>query len=420
MVSIGDKFNAFGAAVQAKAAQAGNAVAKGARFTGSLFTSPDTQQKVEQGFRDKVNSAYSTVSGLANRGVQAMENEGVATLRAPIKGMSELNLRRLDIRQDMSSNSKALRNVANKMINYHENVVKASEKASRIAGDRTHAFVRLALTPIRFVAKILQIESAGALIQNSIALAAGFIVRGIVMTTMQLGHVLPYAVAGAIAGGIGLGIAALAIKVSPLAAFGVALALVLIAQQAQIITLGKKVDGLTNALRRQAQQQNQPSRLRLILNSALNTIAKNKGKVAAGVALGVLGTLGYFYGGDAAKYIASTNAYQASAKFATEQYNAASEKVAPYVTSGLNTASEGLNAAKEFVRPAIETTSKVVSPVVNEVAFRATQAANKLSSLVGAAKSTTFDESITTSRAFAGALVHNDGIASKAYAAVTA
>jgi hypothetical protein len=307
MFSISNKFSVFGPAAQTKSPEVGNSV-RDTRFNNSLFTSPQMQQKVEQGFRDKLNWAYSTISQLTDK--------GVAALRAPIKAMHNLNLPRIAIRDNMSRNSEAFHDFANKMISYHENVIKASEKIARITGDKTHAFVCLALNPVRFVVKILRIESVGAFIQNSIALVVGFIVRGIVMTTMQLGHALPYAVSGGIASALVIGIAVLAIKVSPLAALGVTFALILSGQQAQIIEHDKSVDLLAKVAKYQLLQT---AKLK-------KDLAKNRSTTKTVFAiLGAIGTLGYFYGADAARYITSNGAYQRLANSLTEQYNVISE-----------------------------------------------------------------------------------------------
>jgi hypothetical protein len=281
MFSINEKLSVFGSVAQTKPPQLGNSV-RDTRFTGSLFTNPEMQQKVEQGFRNKVNWVYSTISQLAEQSIVA--------LHAPIKAMSELRLPRLEITHDRSSGLQSLRNFANKMISYHENVIKTIEKTSRIAGNRAYAFFRLALTPIRFFAKILRIESAGVFIQHSIALAAGFVARSIVMTTMPLGHILPYVISG----GIGIAIGILAIKVSSLAAFGVTLGLVLIGKQAQIIAPDKKVEA----------SKYQP----------IHT-DKMKGRKTTKTVLGMLGAtgiLGYFYSSDAVGYIGSIDVQQIS------------------------------------------------------------------------------------------------------------
>lgn len=421
MTTIAAKFNAFGAdlknaaqaakdAAQNAALQAKNGFVKAAGFTGSVITDPNTQQKVEQGFRSAVDTAYGAASSFTNKAVAKMENEGVNALRTPIEAMKDLNIARLDIREDMSSNSKALRNTANKLIGYHENVIKASENVSRKAGDKTHAIVRLALTPIRFVAKILQIESVGAMIQNSVALAAGFIVRGLVMSIMQLGHVLPYAAAAAVVGGAAFGLAALAVHVSPLAAVGVGIGLVLMAQQAQILTLGKKVDALTNAIRsnNQAAQQSNTSALRNKLSSILAFLGKNKGKIAAGIAVGTAGIASYYFGGkavelatpyarDAANYVADTQAYQTASEYTTSAYKATSEFVAPYAATVSEKAGEAATAVSGFAQ-------SVASRVVD---------------LFGTAKTAVPESTFIGSKAYAAEFART-GIASKAMAAAHA
>jgi len=396
---VATRLQAFGNDAKVFGLKVQNGVVKAAGFTGEVITDPNTQQRVEQGFRGVIDTAYGKISQLSNRAVNTMENKGVDALRAPIVAMQDLNIRRLDIREDMSSNSKSLRAAANAVITYHENVIKVSESTSRAAGDKTHAIARLAMTPVRFAAKILQIESAGAMIQNAVALAAGFAVRGIVLTLGQLGHVLPYAAAAAVVGGAGLALAALAVKVSPLVAVGVAAALtiglIVVAQQAQIIQLGKRIDSLTNVLRQKDQvtQQSDEKSLKGRLKAALDTAAKHKKEIAAAVVLATLGVVGYQYGEDAVKlatpyvkdaseYVANTQAFQTASEYATAGYNATAE----YATAGFNKTAEfvapyAASISETAVNAASATSSyaqSVASKIVDFFGTNATQQASPL------------------------------------------
>lgn len=215
-----------------------------------IVTSPVLQrEKVFSKVRGGIDYAYSQISEKSNKLNKFLENEAENALKAPIKGMKELKLKRFEINETDSKNQVAVKKFANNVIKYHEDVAHFGEAFSRNVGEKVHGLVEFALSPIRFIAKTLQIEVAGALIQNSIALAVGFAVRGIVLALSQLGHLVPYIAAAAVIGGVAAALAALAIKVSPLVALGVGLGLILLGQQAQIAILSNEVNDLANQIR---------------------------------------------------------------------------------------------------------------------------------------------------------------------------
>jgi len=235
--------NAYGSAKET-ATEAGTKAKAAGQVAGKFALSTEQQREGFDKVSARISDFYTDVAICAHLNNAKLENQGERTLRTPIKGMQDYKASPIEIKNTDSGTTKFAKQVANKVKAYHEVITVKGEAYSRVAGDKAHALTSLALSPIRFVAKLLQVEIAGRLIQNSIALAVGFAVRGLVLAMTQLGHLAPYAVAAAVVGGIGAGLVALA-KVSLPAAIAAGIGLILVGQQTQMYSLGKDVHGLS-------------------------------------------------------------------------------------------------------------------------------------------------------------------------------
>ncbi len=235
--------NAYGSAKET-ATEAGAKAKAAGKAAGAFALNTEAQREGFGKVGDGVSKLYEEVAYNANMANWRLETKGEETLRTPIKRMQDYKASPIEIKNTDSSTTQFAKKVANKVKDYHQVITVKGEEYSRIAGDKAHALTSLALYPIRFVAKLLQVEIAGKLIQNSIALAVGFAVRGLVLAMTQLAHLAPYAAAGAVVAGIGAGLVALA-KVSLPAAIAAGIGLLLVGQQAQMYSLGKDVHSLS-------------------------------------------------------------------------------------------------------------------------------------------------------------------------------
>ncbi|NGX47832.1 MAG: hypothetical protein K1000chlam3_01217 [Chlamydiae bacterium] len=306
MVSIATKFNNAAAAANAQLHAAANAAGNGIKKAGNILVSPIIQREVFADVRKGVDSLYKKISTGANNANKTMETKGETVLHSSIKAMKEYKATPIVIKETDSTNKKGAKKLVNSLKNFHERVIVQGENISQKAGKGAHSLTSLILYPIRFVAKLLQVEVAGALIQNSIALAVGFAVRGIVLALSQLAHIAPYAATAAVIGGVGAALTALAVKVSPLAAIAVGIGFVLIGQQAQIAVLSNDVNKLANVIRADRQKTSDSTLSAKIKKLASNLAkgitvpasfaAKNKGKAATAALISAALLYGYAYG----------------------------------------------------------------------------------------------------------------------------
>lgn len=308
---------------------------------GNFFSKPTVQRKaLDENVNKGVDTVYSAISKQANKFNQFLINTIEDRLNKPV---FEANFKRITIKEDESSNKIGLKKTANKIINFHEKVINVGGKIAHETGYQVRSLVYVALEPIRFVAKLLQVKVAGEILTNSISLAVGYAVRAAVFAASQLGHLVPYAAAIGMIGGVGASLAALSIQVSPLVALGAGMGLILLAQQAQIAILSKEVGNQTDAIRsmqRQAFKERQAAaeaaqntlsaKAKRLAANAYQSAANNKGKIAIGAAI----TAGAIAGGAAAyQYGLPT--------FATEAYN----KASAYAADAANAVSESANRA---------------------------------------------------------------------------
>lgn len=272
---------------------AGQHVVDGMKFVGKLPVDDSAQRTFEGNYRAGVDLIYNGVSQATQKTVNFLENDAVAILRKPI-GTAKIS--RFNINPEtMTESQVSIRKVGNAIKAYHEKVTNGVEKAAVTAGDKAHAFTRLILEPVRFVTKLLQMENLGAIIQNSIALVVGFVVRAIVSTVGQIvGHVAPYALVGGALAASGFGIAALA-KVSIFAAFAVVQGLIDISLFGAIANLKGKVESLTHELK-QSRKSSVNKTIGTVKQAAKKIAAqlnKHKGKVALATVFGTAAVLGY-------------------------------------------------------------------------------------------------------------------------------
>lgn len=341
--------------LQNAAAAVKNGVFNAAEFLVDAPKQRAGYDKVSKG----IDTVYSAISNKAHALNAAIVNQGDKFLNAP----AQVKFGRYTINEEEPSNKIALKNTANKIINFHEKVINVGSTVALKAGHQAQGLVHQVLTPIRFIAKLLQIEVAGKIIANSVALAVGYAVRGIVFAATQLGHIVPYALVGGIVGGTVFGLIAVAAKVSPLVALGIGLGLILLGQQAQIAILGKEVGNQTDAIRamqRQAVNEKKEAAVKAadaaqnafsakakrFANAAFEKGVKaplnyaNNNRVKTGIAAGITaavivgGVAGYYYG------------------------------LPTFVTDAYNKAGELATAAKEragkFVEPAYKDRKSVV------------------------------------------------------------
>ena len=317
--------------------------------------------------------------------ILAKLDQGAELLGKPISSMQ--NRQYQPVRGTGSFKQSAV-NVAK---NYDAFFARHGEAASRYAGAGAYTITKSVLGSILTIVSLGTIERTkiGRAIIEGVSQAVGFTVRAIGLLATTIFRALPYlAVAAGIAvGGWKLGVlavAAVGLKAVLSVSIPAMLAIGYIAfNQVQIHVLGKKIDKLTDEQRRLMDKQNQPSRIATILRSFRDMLVKNKGRIATGAALGAGAAAAYYYGPDAARYTASTDAYQASAKFATEQYNAGSENVVSYLAPAREAVTSGLNAASEKVAPAnavVETYQSVANRISN---LTGNATANRISNLTG-------------------------------------
>lgn len=293
MPTISNHLQAAQAAVGAVVSPVAKAAGKGAVKVANIFTHAPEQRQALDGVHSGVDSLYARISTLAHTANDAMENQGETLLRSPIKGMREHTFTPYAIKEDMTAGQKSIRGLANSLGNYHQGIVRGGESISRHLGDRAHGLTRFALTPIRFIAQLLRIEVAGSMIQNAIALTVGSVVRATALAVSQLAHALPYIATAAVIGATGLGLAALAIFVNPLAAVGLGVGLAMLAQQVQLSFMSRDINDVKKAMKEEKKQpEAQPSMVR----QALNTAYEHKGKIALAASAAALGAGVYHYG----------------------------------------------------------------------------------------------------------------------------
>ncbi len=227
------------------------------------------QKADEAKFDQKVENMKAKVDSFGKQIVNVLEREtsvagqvkgGVEVLRAPVKAITNLTLTQPEINEDGEEVELPLKS---KLGNFHKNVVIKGEEYSREAGSRAHLATRKFLTPIRNGAKLINRENIGATIQNSVALAIGFLVRGILFILSQLGHLRTPAAA------VGIGVAAAATIVLPQG-----LAIVGLVQNkklsAQVSDLTKEVKSLKKAA------------------APVTPVASSNKKIALGVSVGAV------------------------------------------------------------------------------------------------------------------------------------
>lgn len=182
---------------------------------GQEFGDLKLQQANEAKFDQQVENLKAKVDSFGKQIVNVLEREtsepgqvkgGVEVLRAPVKAITNLTLTQPEVNEDGEEVELSLKS---KLGNFHKQVVIKGEEFSRNAGSAAHLATRKFLTPIRNGAKLINRENIGATIQNSIALAIGFLVRGILFILSQFGHLRTPAAA------VGIGIAAAATVVLP-------------------------------------------------------------------------------------------------------------------------------------------------------------------------------------------------------------
>lgn len=301
--SVGAGFKAAGNGIKNGASNVAHGVVKAAEVLGDAKQQRQVAAKVNNG----VDGIYTFIGTALTSANTTMETKGEAALAAPITGLSKMNIAHVPVTG--SSAQKAKATVRNGLANYHTFVAKAGEGYSRSMGQAAHALTSALLSPIRFVAKLLQMEVAGAMIQNSIALAVGFAVRGIVLAATQATHAVPYALGiaalGAAAVGIALGGKALVATIGVTAAILGAVYLVdKIFTGGVILALRKKVNAL-------AGQQAQPAsatptlaskakaaaaKLAHAATAPVRVVSRHPKKAALGFTTAGLAAGAYFYG----------------------------------------------------------------------------------------------------------------------------
>lgn len=312
------------------------AVGNGAKALGQAVISPNAAKVGEAAIRNGIDTLYSNVSKGFKNAVEVMEREtstagqvmgGIEALRAPIAKMSEKTFTPVDISIDDTITKQSGTKLFNTLGSYHVKVINKGEEISRVVGDKVHAVVRFALTPIRLLFKLFQIENVGAVIQNAVSLAVGFIARAALLVISQAFHVLPYIAIAAVIALIASPTIVATIFGGPIAGAAVGYATV---QTIVSLILNKKVNILnakTAANRQQiAQLQNQAAQ------SAQTT---KRAKIALGaVALTAALTAAYYYGPSAVQAAAP---YAASAYNATKAFGSAVYASLPSFGSSVNT-----------------------------------------------------------------------------------
>ena len=338
------------------------ALASGIQDIISFNTDPSTQKKNEAALRSRVNRVYDEISVVTNRAnthLEGTQTGAIATLNSPINGMKGFRFNNLQV----GKYDGGMTVVAKRLGNYHQNIIVDGEAISRKAGALTHALTRAALSPVRLVAKLLQIEVAGALVQNSVALAVGFAVRGIVLAlTQTIGHIAPYAITAAALAAAGAALAALAVKVSPFASVAVVLGLAVVIQQIQIAILGKNQLELMQQSDRQSAQLatlTQPSILGRAATAAKNgvvsvasTANNNKGKIALAAGLAVTVAAAYYIGPSALSA-------------ARGMFSAAGSATAPFIGPALPTSTLADKPVGEVNETELPTSPVKFPPIVN-------------------------------------------------------
>lgn len=356
--------------------------------------------------------------------ILAKLDQGAELLGKPISSMQ--NRQYQPVRGTGSFKQSAV-NVAK---NYDAFFAKHGEAASRYAGAGAYTVTKSILGSILSIVSLGTIErtNIGRAVIEGVSQAVGFTVRAVGLLATTILRALPYlAVAAGIAvGGWKLGVlavAAVGLKAVLSVSIPAMLAIGYIAfNQVQIHVLGKKIDKLTDEQRRLMDKQNQPSRIATILRSFRDMLVKNKGRIATGAALGAGAAAAYYYGPDAAKAIASTDAYKATAA-----------AVSPHVDAGIEMVKTGASAASDAVSRTATTVGETLAPVTTPISNTVSAGVGKFcgafpivcqgvqsltQSVLGKTEGdVSFDPTILKTQAFAEALASNGGIASKAYAA---
>lgn len=300
MVTIKQKLQDFGNG----ALKVGNDAAALAGLHGAK----DQRAQVEKAGQ-RVDAIYSAIGQKAHQANAAMEKKGENALSAPIAKMQSFNIAPVAVTGTKGQQAKA--KVRNGLAKYHTIVAREGEALSRQHGELAHSIASAVLSPIRFVARLLQVEVAGALIQNSIALAVGFAVRGIVLGMTQLGHLVPYITAAAVATGIGAAVyfggSALVGAVGiTFAVLGTLYAIDKLVTGGVILNLNKKVKALAGqAAANPAHTAGSTvlgyakagaKKLANVATAPVRLVARNPKKSAALATAAAIGAAGYFYG----------------------------------------------------------------------------------------------------------------------------
>jgi len=301
--SVGAGFKAAGNGIKNGASNVAHGVGRAAEILGDANQQRQVAAKVGKG----VDTAYTAISTGLGKANTAMETKGEAALKAPITGLSKMNIAHVPVTG--SSAQKAKATIRNGAASYHTFVAKTGEEYSRSMGSAAHALTSAILSPIRFVAKLLQVEVAGAMIQNSIALAVGFAVRGIVLAATQVAHAVPYAIGivalGAAAVGIALGGKALVATIGVTAAILGAVYLVdKIFTGGVILALRKKVNALAGQQPQTAtatptlasKAKAAAAKLAHVATAPVRVVSRHPKKAALAATTAGLAAGAYFYG----------------------------------------------------------------------------------------------------------------------------
>ncbi|MDN3506342.1 MAG: hypothetical protein P0S96_03835 [Simkaniaceae bacterium] len=211
MTTIAHKLNAAAASVGAGFQAAGNSikngaskVAHGVERTLTVLGDAKEQRQVAAKIDQGVDKAYTAISTTVDSANTTMQTKGEGALAAPIKGLSQMNIAHVPVKGTSAQKGRAT--VRNGLASYHNFVAKGGEAYSRGMGRSAHAATNALLEVVRLPMKLIGLEKAGRLVQNALALAVGFAVRGITLAATQLAHALPYALGVAALGAAAVGI----------------------------------------------------------------------------------------------------------------------------------------------------------------------------------------------------------------------